>query len=216
MERQSSLNEDYDRLRKFLGAKETAAQARAQAAARELKLDHIQIQPTDGGVLALLLKLNQTKKAVEFGTLTGFSATNILAVLPADGFLWTFEFEEKHAAYARETLRDEKGRFEVIVGDGVEKAKTIEAQGPFDAVFVDANKAAYMDYLRWAEKNLRKGGLVIFDNSLLHGELFGELKRFSPKMREVMKQVWQHLNTSPNWELTVVPASDCFAVGLRK
>lgn len=216
MERQSSLNEDYDRLQRFLEMEETAAQSRAQAAARGLKLDHIQIQYTDGGVLALLLKLNRTKKAVEFGTLTGFSATNILTALPSDGFLWTFEFEEKHAALARETLREERGRFEVIVGDGVEKAKTIESHGPFDAVFVDANKAAYLNYLRWAEENLRPGGLVIFDNILLHGELFGELKRFSLKQREVMKEVLRHLRTSPRWELTIVPASDGFAVGVRR
>lgn len=215
MERQSSLGEDYDRLQKFLGYEDGAAAARAQEHARGLKLDHIQIESVDGRLLALLLRLNKSKKVVEFGTLTGYSATNILAALPPDGFLWTFEFEEKHAECARDTLRDEKGRFEVVVGDGVAMAKTIEDKGPFDAVFVDANKAAYMEYLLWAEKNLRPGGLAVFDNILLHGELFGDLKRFSAKQREVMKSVLTYLRQSPNWDLTIAPASDGFAVGIK-
>ena len=101
----------------------------------------------------------------------------------------------------------------------------IEPSGPFDAVFIDANKAAYPEYLEWSHKNLRKGGLVIADNILLHGELNEDFKTDSPHFSKnqvlAMKKFLGELNGSigegnhPRWESIVLPTSDGFAVALK-
>lgn len=215
MGRISSLSEEFNRLYVELERPESPAALSAREGARSVQLEGIQIEPVDGYVLRLLLQLHGSQKVVEFGTLTGFSASHILSALPATGFLWTLEKESRHAELARKTLAPYTGRFEILEGDARLSMEKLSASGPFDAVFIDANKAAYLDYALWAEAHVRSGGLLIADNILLHGELFGAIERFSEKQRQVMWQMLRHLESSPNWELTIVPASDGFAVARR-
>src|SRR5690242_554023 len=137
--------------------------ALAQAFAVPEGIPAIQVGPSEGKLLYLLLKLVGAKKVVEVGTLVGYSAIHMARALPADGHVWSIEFEPKHAEVARGNI-DRAGlgeRVTVHVGAGREVLPTLAGNGPFDAVFIDADKVNYDHYGKWALDNLRPGGLVL-------------------------------------------------------
>jgi predicted O-methyltransferase YrrM len=82
------------------------------------------------------------------------------------GRLDTFEYEPRHAEVARESFRRAglEDHVRIHVGRALEQLPEIESDGPFDLLFIDADKAGYPDYLRWGAVNLRRGGVVLADN----------------------------------------------------
>lgn len=139
----------------------------------------IQVGPSDGQTVALLLRLANAKKVVEVGTLVGYSAIHMARALGEGGKVWSVEFEPKHAEVARANLAAAGvgDRVEVIVGAGRDVLPTLVGHGPFDAVFIDADKQNYDFYGSWAIANLRRGGLVLGDNAYLFGELLEDSAR---------------------------------------
>lgn len=139
----------------------------------------IMVGPSEGRLLALLCKLAGVRKAVEVGTLIGYSAIHIARALPAGGHLWSIEFDALHAGIARDNLAAAGvgDKVTVVEGAGVDVLPTLVGHGPFDAVFIDADKINYDNYGAWAVANLRPGGLVLGDNSFLFGELLDDSDR---------------------------------------
>ncbi len=135
----------------------------------------IQIGPGDGAILTVLLAASGARRVVEIGTLSGYSALWIERALPPEGHLWTLESDPDHARVARGVLARAglSERVTVLEGPALDVLPTLEPEGPFDAVFVDADKRSYPAYGRWALANLRAGGLVIADNAFLFGYLAG-------------------------------------------
>ncbi len=135
-----------------------------------------QVGPSDGRLIYVLMKLANVKKAVEIGTLAGYSAIHIARGMGAGGQLWSVEYEPLHAELARRNLAAAglSNRVTVIVGPALEELTHLTAEAPFDAVFIDADKVHYDRYGRWALENLRQGGLVIADNAYLFGELLDD------------------------------------------
>ena len=129
----------------------------------------IQIGPEEGKILQLLIRMNYIETVVELGTLGGYSSIWMARALPADGHVYTIEKEPENAKLAQSFIdRSEVGhKISIVVGDGHEMIRTLDARGPFDMIFIDADKPGYTDYLDWAEKNIRKGGLIVGDNTLL-------------------------------------------------
>jgi caffeoyl-CoA O-methyltransferase len=153
--------------------------ALAQAFAVPEGIPAIQVGPSEGKLLELLLRLANAKKVVEVGTLIGYSAIHMARALPAGGHVWTIEFDPKHAEVARGNIAKAglAERVSVHVGAGRDVLPTLEAHGPFDAVFIDADKVNYDHYGRWAIANLRAGGLVLGDNAYLFRELMDDSDR---------------------------------------
>ncbi|HET7505657.1 MAG TPA: O-methyltransferase [Kofleriaceae bacterium] len=139
----------------------------------------IQVGPSDGKLIALLLRLIGATKVVEVGTLVGYSAMLIARALRPGGHLWSIEFDPRHAEIARANLAAAglADRVTVIVGAGVDVLPTLDGHGPFDAVFIDADKVSYDFYGEWAIRHLRPGGLVLGDNAYLFGELLDDSDR---------------------------------------
>ncbi|MBK9064602.1 MAG: O-methyltransferase [Acidobacteria bacterium] len=188
-----------------------AAAGRAFDAPAAHGMPAIQLGPSEAKAVALLLKLAGAKKVVEVGTLAGYSALVMARALPGDGHLWTIEYEPKHARVARGNLEAAglAGRVTVLEGAGLDVLPTLEALGPFDAVFIDADKRNYDGYGRWAAKNVRKGGLLIGDNAFLFGRLLEDseeaaaLRRFHEDAREAFDTV-------------CLPTLDGLLIGLRR
>jgi predicted O-methyltransferase YrrM len=137
------------------------------------KMPDISVSSLEGQLLFTLAKAAGAKKIVEIGTLAGFSTLALAKALPPEGHLWTFEFSDVHAKVAQETFQKYGVHLQVsvLVGAAIEKLPSIESEGPFDVVFIDANKSAYPGYLDWAARNLRAGGLVIGDNTFGWGDV---------------------------------------------
>jgi caffeoyl-CoA O-methyltransferase len=185
--------------------------ARAQAAG----LPDIQVAALDGRHLEVLARLSGARRAVEIGTLAGYSGVSILRGLPPDGILDTFELDPAHARVAEESFRRAgfEGRARIHLGPAIERLGDIEKEGPFDLCFVDADKESYPQYLNWAARNLRRGGVIIADNVFLFGHLAdGGEPSVSLK---AMREFHQRLATSGEFRATVLPTGEGLSVAIR-
>jgi caffeoyl-CoA O-methyltransferase len=155
------------------------------------------VAPSDGRLLALLLRLIGARKVLEIGTLAGYSAMHMARELPTDGHLWTIELESKHATIARKNLAEAglSERCTVLEGAAVDLLPDLEKYGPFDAVFLDADKPNYDFFGRWAARNLRPGGLLLADNAYFFGRLMEDseeattIRRFHEEARSYFDTV---------------------------
>jgi len=183
----------------------------ARAFATPEGVPSIMVSPSDGRLLALLLKLIDARKVVEVGTLVGYSALQMLRAMPAGGHLWTIEFEARHAELARANLAAAGvgDRVTVLHGAGVDVLPGLVAHGPFDAVFIDADKVNYDKYGAWAVTNLRRGGLVLGDNSYLFGELLDDSDR-----GRAMRAFHEHV--AATCDSVCVATPDGLVIGIKK
>jgi predicted O-methyltransferase YrrM len=144
-----------------------AALADSQAAG----LPAINVAPNQGKLLMLLAQMAGARRILEIGTLGGYSTIWLGRALPADGQLVTLEYAPKHAEVARRNIAraDLADRVEVKVGAALETLPTLE--GPFDFIFIDADKPAYPDYFRWSLKLARPGAVIVADNVVRQGRV---------------------------------------------
>lgn len=180
-------------------------------------MPRIHIAPTEGKILALLLRMIGARKVVEFGTLSGYSALWMLKGLPPDGHITTCEFDPKHAAVARRVF-ERAGvvdRVTIVEGAAIDALPQLGKLAPFDAVFLDADKANYGRYARWAFEHVRSGGLIVGDNSYLFGYLAGREPDANTGaasiagMRDFHEFVAQHCFSA------CLPTPDGMVVGLK-
>ncbi len=174
-------------------------------------LPAIQVGPSEGRFMSLLLKLVGARKVVEIGTLAGYSAIHLARALPIDGHLWTIEREVSHADVARHNLdlAGLAGTVTVIVGLALDVLPTLETNAPFDAVFLDADKGNYDRYGRWAARTLRPGGLLLGDNAHFFGRLLDE----DPDA-EAMRR-W-HEEAREAFETVCIPTPDGLLLGVKR
>lgn len=171
----------------------------------------IMVGPSEGQLVALLCRLANVRRAVEVGTLVGYSALHIARALPADGHLWSVEFDARHAGFARANLAAAGvgHKVDVLEGAGVDVLPTLVGHGPFDAVFIDADKVNYHHYGRWAVANLRPGGIILGDNAYLFGELLDDSDR-GKAMREF------HQIVAASCDSVCIPTPDGLVLGIKR
>lgn len=171
----------------------------------------IQVGRSEGRLIGLLAAMVGARRMVEVGTLAGFSAINLARALPADGHLWTVEVDPRHAAVAKARIAAAGlgDRVTVVVGDGAAVLPTLEAHGPFDVVFVDADKGRYDVYGRWAAKNLRAGGLLLADNAYFFGHLLDD----GPEAAAVRRM---HEEAGAHFDAVCVPTPDGLLLGRKR
>lgn len=121
----------------------------------------------DGLHLEVLARATGAKKAVEIGTLGGYSGVCLLRGMGEGGYLHTFELEERNARVAKESFERAgfAGRYAIHLGPAIKSLEEIVSQKPFDIVFIDADKVGYPAYLDWAGEHLKIGGIVLGDNA---------------------------------------------------
>jgi predicted O-methyltransferase YrrM len=145
----------------------------AQHAAKEAGLPPISVSAAQGKLLQVLVQLQHAKTVLEIGTLGGYSTIWMARALPIDGRLVTLEIDPKHAEVATASLaRAGVGdKVDVRVGRAIDTLPLLEAEGagPFDLVFIDADKASNPDYFAWAVKLSRRGTMIIVDNVVRNG-----------------------------------------------
>jgi caffeoyl-CoA O-methyltransferase len=174
-------------------------------------LPSIQVAPSEGRLLQLLLRLVGAEKVVEVGTLAGYSAIWMARALPPDGRLWSVEVSERHARLSRANIEAAGlgGRVTVLQGEALAVLPTIERHGPFDAVFLDADKGNYAAYGSWAARHIRRGGLLLADNAFFFGRLLQE-EGEAHSVRRLHEESRRHFDT------VCVGTGDGLLVGVRR
>ncbi|MCX6502170.1 MAG: O-methyltransferase [Microbacterium sp.] len=145
---------------------EDAALQRAISDQQDAGLPAIEVAPLNGKFLHLLARIAGARRVLEIGTLGGYSTIWLARALPDDGRVVTIEAEPAHAAVARASI-DRAGvgeKVDIRVGRAEDVLPTLEGQGPFDLVFVDADKESNTIYLDWAARLGRPGTVVVVDN----------------------------------------------------
>lgn len=134
-------------------------------------LPAIDVSPAQGKFLGLLVTITGAKRILEIGTLGGYSTIWLSKALPKDGHLVSLEFSEKHAAVAKANLARAglQERAEVRVGPALDSLPRL--RGPFDLIFIDADKPNNPNYLDWALKLSRPGTVIILDNVVRNGRV---------------------------------------------
>lgn len=184
---------------------------RAFSAPERLGLPSIQVSPSDGRFMQVLLRLIGAARVVEIGALAGYSAIWIARALPSEGHLWTVEAEPAHALATRENLSAAGllDRVTVVEGRALDVLPSLELSGPFDAVFIDADKGNYDRYGAWAAAHVRPGGLLIADNAFFFGGLLDD----NPEAEAVRRF---HEEARENFDTACISTPDGLLVGVRK
>lgn len=158
--------------------KEDPALLKTKQAIIDGNLPPISISENQGKFLHLLAKLCNPKKILEIGTLGGYSTIWLARALPPDGHLISLELEQHHADVALANFADTglKEKISIRIGNALETLPKLkeEGTGPFDVIFIDADKEPYAEYFEWALKLSRPGTLIIADNVVREGKILEE------------------------------------------
>ena len=129
------------------------------------------VGPLEGGLLSMLVHMVRPRLVVEIGTFTGYSALAMAAALPEGGRIVSCEIDEHHAALARDHIGRSpwSDRIDVRLGPAIETVEGLD--GPFDMVFIDADKESYVDYWEAVVPLVPPGGLILADNALWSGRV---------------------------------------------
>jgi len=164
-------------------------------------LPAINVAPNQGKLLMLLAQTAGARRILEIGTLGGYSTIWLARALPADGRLTTLEYAPKHAGVARSNIARAgfAAQVEVKVGAAIDILPTLE--GPFDFIFIDADKAGYPDYFRWAVKLSRPGAVIVTDNMVRAGKILDPQR---DEMAEGVRQMMELVAREPRVSATAV------------
>jgi predicted O-methyltransferase YrrM len=210
------MTADAERLAAYLAglfAREDAALAAVRAGHRKADLPTIHVSAEEGAILTMLIRLVGARRVLEVGTLSGYSGIWIARALPPGGRLVTIEGDERHAAHAREAF-DTAGvadRVDLLGGEALDTMAALE--GPFDAIFLDADKAPLPQYLDHALRLLRVGGLLLCDNTFMDGRI-ADPEAEGADLRG-MREFNRLIAEDPRFVTAVIPVRDGLLAAVR-
>jgi len=156
-------------------------------------LPDINVSPNQGRLLQMLVEITGARRVLEIGTLGGYSAIHLARGLPEEGELISLELDEHHADVARNNV-ERAGLSDIVevrVGDARRLlADLIEnGEGPFDLVFIDADKEGYPEYLGAVLQLVRPGSLILGDNTIRGGTVLDPQEETARATREFNRLV---------------------------
>lgn len=184
-------------------------------AAERAGLPQISISPEEGRVMQILLRAIGARKVLEIGTLGGYSAITMARALPPGGRLITLEREPMHAAFARDWVRRAGLEYTIDVREGaaLDLLPGLAAEAPFDVTFIDADKPSYPQYLDWALRYTRRGGLIIADNAFRAGAILDPAQADDAGVTAVL-EFNRRFAAEPRLLSSILFGRDGMAVGL--
>ena len=161
--------------------------------------------------LHLIIKISNIKNVLEIGTFTGLSALSIALALPDDGKLTALDKDKETnkiaVSFFKKANQDKK--IQTIVKPALDSLDELKTE-KYDMVFIDADKLNYKEYYEKSLKIIKKGGLIIIDNVLWHGEVADEdnMDKFTLNIRELN----EHVSTDKRVEQIIIPLGDGMTV----
>ena len=174
-------------------------------------IKRMQIDPSQCYFLHLIIKISNIKNVLEIGTFTGLSALSISLALPEDGKLIALDKNKETNKVAINFFKkaNQNHKIKTIIKPALESLDELK-NNKFDMVFIDADKLNYKEYYERSLKLMDKGGLIIIDNVLWHGEVADEdnLDKYTVNIREFNSYVLNDKRV----EQIIVPLGDGMTV----
>ena len=171
----------------------------------------MQVDPTQCHFLHLLIKVSNIKNVLEIGTFTGLSALSISLALPNDGKLIALDKNEETNNIALSFFKkaNQRHKIQTIIKPALETLEELNSK-KFDMVFIDADKMNYKVYYEKSLGLINRGGLIVIDNVLWHGEVADEKNddKFTINIREFNKFVSEDKRV----EQIIIPLGDGMTV----
>jgi predicted O-methyltransferase YrrM len=172
-----------------------------------------------GALLRVLALAVGARRILEIGTAIGYSGIWLAGALPEGGMLLTLEADEKRARVARANFERAglTSRASVVLGDA--RRTVAKFAGPFDVVFLDADKPLYTLLLDRLVDLLRPGGLLIADNVLWDGEVVPGYVKEPKKNAEATRHISEfneRVNSHPRLLTSTIPLRDGLSVSVKK
>jgi caffeoyl-CoA O-methyltransferase len=178
----------------------------AREARRTLDSPQMLSGPVVGRLLEFLVFALQARSVLEIGTYAGYSALSMAEGLPPDGRIVTLELDEARAEFARRAIAasPHAQKIEVVVGPALESLESLP--GPFDFVFIDADKEGYLGYYEAVLPKLSARGLIAIDNTLSHGRVLDESDR-GPRT-ETIRDFNERVRNDPRVRCVILSVRD--------
>lgn len=172
----------------------------------------MQVGRLEGAFLKLLIGLTHAQTVLEFGTFTGYSSMAMAEALPPNGKVITFDIDPKATSIARAfwAKNPHGGKIELRLGPGLESIRGVE--GPIDLVFIDADKANYINYWEASLPKIRTGGLVVVDNVLWNGAVLKPID----KSDHSIVAFNEHAKKDARVEIVMLPVRDGMLLARKK
>jgi predicted O-methyltransferase YrrM len=174
-------------------------------------IKRMQIDPSQCYFLHLIIKISNIKNALEIGTFTGLSALSISLALPEDGKLIALDKNEETNKVASNFFKkaNQDHKIKTIIKPALESLEELKNY-KFDMIFIDADKMNYKEYYERSLKLMNKGGLIIIDNVLWHGEVADKenLDKYTVNIREFNT----HIANDKRVEQIIIPLGDGMTV----
>jgi predicted O-methyltransferase YrrM len=191
--------------------------ARIDAHLHAIKLP-MHVGPEEGKLLQMFIRLHHVSTILEIGTLAGYSTIWMARGLPEGGHITTINKDALHIAMARDFFAqsDVAARITMLEGDAHAILPTLK-DGSFDMIFIDADKISYNHYLDHADRLVRKGGLIIADNTLLFGSigLDAAPEGLAPTTWEEMRRFGQRMADQNRYFSTLIPTEQGMTVAIK-
>jgi caffeoyl-CoA O-methyltransferase len=160
---------------------------------RRAGLPEINVSPNQGRLLQLLTEIAGARRILEIGTLGGYSAIHFARALPDDGIMISLEIDQHHAGVASNNLERAglSEKVEIRVGDAHNLLSSLieSDEGPFDVIFIDADKESYPEYLDASLRLARSGTLILGDNTIRGGTVLDPRDATARATREFNERI---------------------------
>jgi caffeoyl-CoA O-methyltransferase len=183
-------------------------------ATASVKWSGMQIGADQGNLMALLVKLMGAKRCLEIGTYTGYSALAVALALPKDGKIVCCDISEEWTNVGKPFWKKAgvDHKIDLRIGPALETLKKLK--GPFDFVFIDADKGNYLNYYERCLKLVRRGGLIAVDNVLWSGEVANE--KAQDDMTVALRRFNDAVHKDERVDLAMLSVGDGVTLALKR
>jgi len=183
-------------------------------ATASVKWSGMQIGADQGNLMALLVRLMGAKRCLEIGTYTGYSALAVALALPKDGSIVCCDISEEFTSVGKPFWKKAKveKKIDLRIGPALETLKKLK--GPFDFVFIDADKENYLGYYERCLKLVRRGGLIAVDNVLWSGEVANE--KAQDAMTVALRKFNDRVHQDERVDLVMLSVGDGITLALKR
>jgi caffeoyl-CoA O-methyltransferase len=183
-------------------------------ATASVKWSGMQIGADQGNLMAMLVKLMGAKRCLEIGTYTGYSALAVALALPKDGKIICCDISEEWTNIGKPFWKKAgvEKKIDLRIGPALETLKKLK--GPFDFVFIDADKENYLNYYERCLKLLRRGGLIAVDNVLWSGEVANDQAK--DELTVALRKFNDQLHQDERVDLAMLSIGDGVTLALKR